>query len=65
MNRRNALKLGASALAGFYLSPLLAQENFFNSPAFKGSFAPTWDSLSKYQVPDWFRDAKFGMWAHC
>jgi alpha-L-fucosidase len=28
-------------------------------------FAPTWESLaSGYRVPDWFRDAKFGIWAH-
>ncbi|KIQ25434.1 alpha-L-fucosidase [Flavobacterium sp. MEB061] len=64
MNRRNALKLGTTALAGLYLSPLLGQINIFNNSAFKGPFEPTWDSLEKYQVPDWFRDAKFGMWAH-
>lgn len=64
MNRRNALKLAVSGLAGLYLSPLLAQKNIFSSPNYKGPFAPNWDSLSKYQVPDWFRDAKFGMWAH-
>ena len=64
MNRRNALKLAVSGLAGLYLSPLLAQKNIFSSPDYKGPFLPTWDSLSKYQVPDWFRDAKFGMWAH-
>ncbi|HWV66998.1 alpha-L-fucosidase [Chitinophaga sp.] len=29
-----------------------------------GPFQPTWDSLGQYQVPDWFRDAKFGIWAH-
>jgi alpha-L-fucosidase len=29
-----------------------------------GPFQPTWESLSSYQVPDWFRDAKFGIWAH-
>jgi len=29
-----------------------------------GPFQPTWESLSKYQVPDWYRDAKFGIWAH-
>jgi alpha-L-fucosidase len=30
-----------------------------------GPFAPSWDSLAKnYQCPDWFRDAKFGLWAH-
>jgi alpha-L-fucosidase len=64
MNRRNALKLGTTALAGLYLSPLLGQINIFNNSGFKGPFEPTWDSLEKYQVPDWFRDAKFGMWAH-
>ncbi|MBF4470524.1 alpha-L-fucosidase [Flavobacterium sp. HJJ] len=64
MNRRNALKLGASALAGLYLSPLLGQSHILNAVAAQGPFEPTWDSLSKYIVPDWFRDAKFGMWAH-
>jgi alpha-L-fucosidase len=30
-----------------------------------GPIAPTWDSLaSHYRLPDWFRDAKFGIWAH-
>lgn len=29
-----------------------------------GPFQPTWDSLATYQTPDWFRDAKFGLWAH-
>jgi alpha-L-fucosidase len=30
-----------------------------------GPFAPTWESLSSYgAAPDWFRDAKFGIWAH-
>ena len=30
-----------------------------------GPFQPTWESLSAgYQVPDWYRDAKFGIWAH-
>ena len=29
-----------------------------------GPFQPTDDSLKQYQYPDWFRDAKFGMWAH-
>lgn len=66
MNRRNALKLGMSALAGVYFSPLLSQTRLFNDIPFTidGPFQPTWDSLEKYQVPDWFRDAKFGMWAH-
>lgn len=27
-------------------------------------FTSTRESLSKYRVPEWFRDAKFGIWAH-
>ncbi|HEX5323968.1 MAG TPA: alpha-L-fucosidase, partial [Capsulimonadaceae bacterium] len=30
----------------------------------EGPFAPSWPSLAQYQCPDWFRDAKFGIWAH-
>lgn len=31
----------------------------------EGPYEPTWESLSQYnQAPDWFRDAKFGIWAH-
>jgi alpha-L-fucosidase len=30
-----------------------------------GPFQPTWDSLAaNYHAPEWFRDAKFGIWAH-
>ncbi|RKY04416.1 alpha-L-fucosidase [Candidatus Poribacteria bacterium] len=27
-------------------------------------FEPTWESLRNYRCPEWFRDAKFGIWAH-
>lgn len=30
----------------------------------RGKFEPTWESLRKHQTPEWFRDAKFGIWAH-
>jgi alpha-L-fucosidase len=30
-----------------------------------GKFQPTWQSFAEnYEVPQWFRDAKFGIWAH-
>lgn len=39
-----------------------------NSPipnlAGTGKFEPTWDSLLQYEAPEWYRDAKFGIWAH-
>jgi len=30
----------------------------------KGPFEGTRESLKNYRVPQWFRDAKFGIWAH-
>ena len=30
-----------------------------------GPFEPTWESLERnYRLPDWYRDAKFGIWMH-
>ena len=29
-----------------------------------GPYQPTETSLKQYRYPDWFRDAKFGIWAH-
>jgi alpha-L-fucosidase len=33
-------------------------------PIAEGPFHPDMASLEQYQCPDWFRDAKFGIWAH-
>ena len=33
-------------------------------PTADGPFQPDWNSLTNYQTPEWFRDAKFGIWAH-
>jgi len=30
----------------------------------EGPFQPDWSSLAAYRCPEWFRDAKFGIWAH-
>ncbi len=29
-----------------------------------GPYKPAWDSLLAYDAPEWYRDAKFGIWAH-
>ncbi|MCA5004644.1 alpha-L-fucosidase [Sphingobacterium bovistauri] len=62
MNRRNAIKALGAILPTLYLSksyPLLASDTWSKVP-----FKPTWTSLENYKVPNWFRDAKFGIWAH-
>lgn len=55
-----ALLIPAAALSQNYEVPVSeAQE-----PMMMGKYDATWESLSQYEVPEWFRDAKFGIWAH-
>jgi alpha-L-fucosidase len=30
----------------------------------KGPYKPDWESLLQYEAPEWYQDAKFGIWAH-
>jgi alpha-L-fucosidase len=30
----------------------------------EGPFRPDWESLKKYEVPEWYKDAKFGIFIH-
>ncbi len=32
--------------------------------AIEGPFQPNWQSLTTYKVPDWYKDAKFGIFIH-
>ncbi|MBR5724595.1 MAG: alpha-L-fucosidase [Bacteroidales bacterium] len=38
--------------------------NTAREPIAAGPWAPTVESLSAWECPEWFRDAKFGIWAH-
>src|SRR5208283_939483 len=63
MTRRAACQLIAGALPALKLGA--AQHEI--SPGIeieRGPFEGTRASLNKYQVPEWFRDAKFGIWSH-
>ena len=41
---------------------ILAQQQ--KTTVAEGPYKPTDESLKQYQYPEWFRDAKFGIWAH-
>jgi alpha-L-fucosidase len=50
---------------GVSLSILFAQTNALPQPPMAaGPFQADWNSLENYHAPDWFCDAKFGIWAH-
>jgi alpha-L-fucosidase len=67
MERRTLIKGMAATLPSLWLSRALGNDLFneYNlEPIAKGPFNPTWESLQNYKTPDWYRNAKFGMWAH-
>jgi alpha-L-fucosidase len=39
------------------------ERNWSKFPMEKGHFDQSWESLTSYEVPEWFRDAKLGIWA--
>lgn len=67
-SRRRFLRQGLAALAaapaipGFLDKTIMAATQSSSAP---GLFKPTWESLAaNYKCPDWYRNAKFGIWAH-
>jgi alpha-L-fucosidase len=68
MKRRTLIKGLATALPSLWLSRALGnsilEAPFVNEPMAKGPFLPTWESLQNFKTPEWYRNAKFGMWAH-
>jgi alpha-L-fucosidase len=68
MHKRLLLTLAIATLPTFsraadlpaFPSPVSAN----TEPMATGKFEPTWDSLKQYEVPEWFKNAKFGLWAH-
>jgi alpha-L-fucosidase len=60
-----SVSLRADSTGTTTYGPTLAEKAFPNPvPQVDGNYKPSWDSLEQYQTPDWFRDAKFGIWAH-
>ncbi len=65
--KTSALAAGARLTAPLWLTRALAAATpgAAARTIAPGPFQSTWESHVKtYQVPDWYRDAKFGIWAH-
>ena len=65
ISRRNAIGVLAGAVPAFQALISAAQEGSVSSAKIaRGPFQASRESLATYRVPEWFRDAKFGIWAH-
>ena len=61
-SRRTVVKAAlAAALAPRQLASALTAQDVHIA---RGPFEPTWESLATSTTPEWFRDAKFGIWNH-
>jgi len=64
LTRRRALILLANTASALAARRAIAQSNDTTDSIAPGPFSAAADSLKQYQVPDWFSDAKFGIWSH-
>jgi len=73
ITRRRAISAMAGGVAAglasqWRLPGAWGQNSSTTAPSYDiaaGPFQPTWDSLEQnYRLPDWYRDAKFGIWMH-
>lgn len=51
-------------MKNIFFASLLSVFFLFQANAQQQTFKPTDASLQQYRYPEWFRDAKFGLWAH-
>ena len=67
LTRRNALGLAGSAASALVAGAAIASAEGVREGALDvlpGPFTNTRESLKSYVVPEWFADAKFGIWSH-
>ena len=62
--KRHLLLLTAMACLSMQAQDYKIPVDETDEPMERGTFTPDWESLRNYEVPEWFRNAKFGIWAH-
>ncbi|MEI7729012.1 MAG: alpha-L-fucosidase [Verrucomicrobiota bacterium] len=62
--KRNLWMFSGVVVAALSALTTVAAEEKLNLPVAPGPFQPSLESLINYSCPEWFRDAKFGIWAH-
>ena len=58
------LRMKSLLRTAFLIGILLAAFNASYAKATPKYYLANWDSLKNYQVPEWYQDAKFGIWTH-
>ena len=67
ITRRNALQWLAAGSAASLVPPSLVRPSLaarLSPLSAQEPYQPRWDSLQQHPCPDWYRDAKFGIYFH-
>ena len=66
MNRRTLIKNAVALMPAIWMKNayLNAATLSLQNRNVDGPFKPDWTSLEQYQTPEWYKNAKFGIWAH-
>lgn len=64
ISRRHAVGVLAGAVPALRSAATFSFQSSAQPQISSGPFQATVQSLSQYEVPEWFRNAKFGIWAH-
>jgi len=63
MKTINLKRIGLTVLSAVFMTVVLTGQ-MGKLPIAEGPYKPTDESLKEYKYPEWFRDAKFGIWSH-
>ena len=63
MKTKNLLQFSLTLLFALLLSSSSSGQ-MGKLPIADGPYKPTDESLNQFRYPEWFRDAKFGIWSH-
>jgi alpha-L-fucosidase len=66
MNRRKLIKSALALMPAVWMKNAYLHAATLNAPhrMADGPFKPDWTSLEQYKTPEWYKNAKFGLWAH-
>ena len=63
MKAKNRIEISIVLLSFFGYS-FISYAQKPTEPMQTEKFEPSWESLKQYEAPEWFRNAKFGIWVH-
>lgn len=63
-SRRDFIKAASGTGIGWAAGPRVSRQAEAETAPGPKKYEPTWDSLKQYEIPEWYQNAKFGIFLH-